>query len=283
MNIGLVLSGGMAKGAYQVGALNAISEFLPINEIKYISCASIGVLNGYAYATGKLKCAEEMWKNACIENVPSFVSTVLKSDIIQKTIESIHNKSDRLDSVVYASFFDILHRNVVYKNLASIGNQEIPLYLKASVALPIYNKPVALDGTSYFDGAMIDNIPVFPLLNHELDYVICIYFDDTSYKFESACFDNKVIKITFPSESVLKQSLVFTKGSINQMMNDGFNRTTDILSSVFMNGYNDIEYVHKVIENKNANETQSLRITGDVLVTNLNKVAQKFAKRRIEL
>ena len=33
MNIGLVLSGGMAKGAYQIGALRALNNFVPLNEI----------------------------------------------------------------------------------------------------------------------------------------------------------------------------------------------------------------------------------------------------------
>ena len=42
MNVGLVLSGGMAKGAYEVGALSAVSEFFTPNDIGYISAASIG-------------------------------------------------------------------------------------------------------------------------------------------------------------------------------------------------------------------------------------------------
>ena len=44
MNVGIVLAGGFAKGAYQVGALNAIREMLPKEDVKYISCASIGAL-----------------------------------------------------------------------------------------------------------------------------------------------------------------------------------------------------------------------------------------------
>ena len=55
MNIGLVFSGGMAQGAYQIRALRALNNFMPLHEIKYISCASIGVLNSYAYATGNNK------------------------------------------------------------------------------------------------------------------------------------------------------------------------------------------------------------------------------------
>lgn len=44
MHIGLVLSGGMGKGAYQIGALTAIDEFFNPSEFEYVSAASIGVL-----------------------------------------------------------------------------------------------------------------------------------------------------------------------------------------------------------------------------------------------
>ena len=65
MNIGLVLSGGMAKGALQLGALYALSEFIPLEEIKYVCCASVGTLNGYAYMTNKLEQAKKMWSELC--------------------------------------------------------------------------------------------------------------------------------------------------------------------------------------------------------------------------
>ena len=65
MNIGLVLSGGMAKGALQLGALYALSECIPLEEIKYVTCASVGTLNGYAYMTNKLERAKKMWSELC--------------------------------------------------------------------------------------------------------------------------------------------------------------------------------------------------------------------------
>lgn len=283
MNIGLVLSGGMAKGAYQIGSLKAINSLIPINEVKYISCASIGVLNGYAYATGKLDRAETMWQDLCDQDTRLFISKVLKSSMLQKDINSLCDENENLSPIFYSSLLDVSNRNIVYKNLSSVENSDIPLYLKASVAMPIYNRAVVVDGISYFDGAMIDNIPVFPLLKHNMDYIICIYFDDTCYRFENTFFDNKIIKITFPCESILKQSLVFKKNSVEGMIKDGFDRTIDILNSVFHNGYEDLDYIYKTIECKNLNKTRSLRITGDVLVTNFNKVAQKFAKRKVVL
>ncbi len=283
MNIGLVLSGGMAKGAYQIGALKAISEFIPLEEIKYISCSSVGVLNGYAFATKKLVQAEKMWKTICESNSRLVIGQILKSSLLQRDIIELYDESDKLTSFFYTSLLDIGCKNIVYKNLSSVEGEKIPLFLKASVAMPIYNRAVIIDGSYFFDGAMVDNIPVFPLLKHKLDYIICIYFDNTGYKFENTYFDNKVIKITFPCVNNIRESLVFKQDDIEDMITKGFDRTNDILNSTLKNGYNDLEYIYRNIECKKNNEIKTLRITGDVLVTNLNKVVQKFADKKIIL
>lgn len=282
MNIGLVLSGGMAKGAYQIGALRAINNFIPFGEIKYISCASVGVLNGYAYATDNLDCAEQMWKTICSNDTRLVITQMLRSSMLQQNIKNIYDSGKKLSSHFYCSLLDLSHRSVVYKDLLEADSNKIPLYLKASVAMPVYNRSVPLDNTSYFDGAMIDNIPVYPLLKHKLDYIICIYFDDTCYKFENTYFDNKVIKITFPSESILKQSVIFKQDSINSMIKSGYDRTMRLLKTVFSEGYENLDHIyHTINEINQRNKGNSLRITGDVLVTNLNKITQKLTKRKI--
>ncbi len=281
MNIGLVLSGGMAKGAYQVGVLRAISEFVPKEEIKYISGASVGVLNGYAYAADKLDKLEATWRDACCQGTRMLINQVLKSSMLQKSIKNLYSSGDKLSSVFYCTLLDVGDKNIVYKNLSTEEKRKIPLYLKASVAMPIYNRSVKISGRSYYDGAMLDNIPVYPLLKHKLDYIICVYFDETCYKFENAYFDNKVIKITFPGKNMLRQSLEVSPESIDKMIREGYSRTVEILSNVLHNGCEDLDYIYNAIERRNAGTTRSLRITGDVLVTNLNKVTQKFAKRKI--
>lgn len=281
MNIGLVLSGGMAKGAYQIGALKALDDFIPVEEIKYISCASVGVLNGYAYATHKLQKAELMWKNICDENERMFISQILRNSLLHQNIESIYCKEDSLPSAFYISLLDFFTKNIVYKNLRSADSEKVPLYLKASVAMPIYNRAVVIDGISYYDGAIADNIPVFPLIKHSIDYIICIYFDDSHYRFENTYFDNKVIKITFPCESALKQSLIFRKDNIESMIQEGYNRAAEVLGLVFQKGYENLDYIYNVIKSGNLEENHVLRITGDVIVTNLNKIAQKFAGRKV--
>ncbi len=281
MNIGLVLSGGMAKGAFQIGALQALNQYIPLKEIKYISCASVGVLNGYAYATDNLKQAEQMWKNICNSDTRLIISQILRSSMLQQNIKSIYDADKKLITKFYCSLLDLSHRDIVYKDLSTVANEQIPLYLKASVAMPIYNRSVQLDNTAYYDGAMIDNIPVYPLLKHNLDYIICIYFDDTCYKFENTYFDNKLIKITFPCESMLKQSVVFKQDRIEKMLKDGYDRTKYILETVFAQGYENLDHIYPTIEHMNQDNKGSLRITGDVLVTNLNKITQRLTKRKI--
>lgn len=282
MNIGLVLSGGMAKGAYQIGALKALNNFIPPQEITYMSCASVGVLNGYAYATNGLERAETMWKNVCCNDTRMFINQVLRSSMLQQCIKDIYVQGEPLHTNFYCSILDANHMNIVYKNLASVDEKSIWPYLKASVAMPVYNRAIQIDGVSYYDGAMVDNIPVFPLTKHELDYIICIYFDDICYKFENTNFDNKVIKVTFPCDGMLKQSLVFKQDSIESMIQDGYDKTMHILKSVFYEGYDNLDSIYRTIHhmNKNSNN-KKIRITGDVLVTNLNKITQKLTRKKI--
>lgn len=282
MNIGLVLSGGMAKGAYQIGALKALKKFVPLDEIKYISCASVGVLNGYAYVTDRLEYAEQMWKKICCKDTRIIINQILRSSILQQNLENIYDDEKEIPPVFYSSLLDLSHRNLVYKDLSVCDSSQIPLYLKASIAMPVYNRPVQIDNTSYFDGAMVDNIPVYPLLKHNLDYIICIYFDDVCYKFENTYFDNKIIKINFPGRSLMKQSLFFERDSIETMIKDGYDRTMYILETVFSKGHHNLEYIYHAIDYMNQNrENSRLRITGDALVTNLNKITQKLTKRKI--
>lgn len=282
MNIGLVLSGGMAKGAYQIGALKALNEHISPDKFKYISSSSVGALNGYAFATNKLLQAEDMWKSVCSNGTRLLISKVLRSSFLQNSIDKIYSKDDMVLNSLYISLLNFNKREVVYRDLQKVEQSMIPQFLKASVAMPIYNHAVKINDEKFFDGALIDNIPVFPLLKHKLDYVICIYFDDCCYKFENSYFDDKIVKITFPIKNVLKDSVLLQQDSISEMIAQGYRVASYLLQGVFAKGYEDLEYIYDYISflNQQGGETR-LRITGDVMVTNFNKITQKLAKRKI--
>lgn len=278
MNIALVLSGGMGKGAYQIGALKAIQDYLPPSEISYVSCASVGVLNGYAYATNLIESAEKMWLDICGSFSRVSISHVLRDKILQKNIDDICREEAAFPMIFYCDLLDTASRTLVYKDLSKVSSENIPHYLKAGITLPVFSRPVLVEGRTYFDGAMIDNIPVFPLLKHHLDYIICIYFDDICYKFENQYFDNKIIKITFPDQGLLAQSLFLSKDNIQRMIQNGYEQTERLLECVFAKGTDDLEYIYRMTEMINQNTKRRLRITGDLLVTNLNKITRRLTK-----
>ena len=67
MKYGLVLAGGGARGAYQIGVMRAIRE-LGI-EISAVCGTSIGAINGALFAQGSYEKACEMWRDIRLENI----------------------------------------------------------------------------------------------------------------------------------------------------------------------------------------------------------------------
>lgn len=281
MKIGLVLSGGFVKGAYQIGVLKAISEFLSLDDIECVSSASIGVLNSYAYLTQQVELAENMWKSVCGDNARFLISQILRSNLINQKIISLNDNSIPITKRLYCPLLDLKHRDLIYKDLKTVDDEQLKDYLNASVSLPIYSKGVKIEDKTLYDGATVDNIPVFPLIDQPLDYIICVYFDNICFKFENAEFNDKIIKISFGGDSFLKQTFVVNQQSIEKMIVEGYEKANDILSRAFAKGIENKEFVYAFIKKENASKKSSIRVTADVIFTNVNKITQKVTKRKI--
>lgn len=278
MNIGIVLAGGFAKGAYQVGALKALREFVPMEHIKYMSCASIGSLNGYAYAAQKLEKAEEMWRNFCGDENEIFVMKLLRSDKLQQIITDLAVPEDRLQCKLYTAMLNIHSMKMVYAEMNS-HRQHTRKMLRGSIALPMFNRPVKIENDHYFDGGLVDDIPVHPLMQHKLDYIICIYFDEYWYTFEDEYFDNKIIKIFFPDPARAKNSFMISKEAVDKMMDAGYERAKGVLERVFANGIENLDHIYSTITELNTeNPKKKIRFTVDTVITGLNKVGKKITK-----
>ena len=70
LKIGLVLSGGGAKGAYQGGVIAALYELDLHDKIKAVSGTSIGALNTLLFASGDRKLCHDLWNK---HNVAEFM------------------------------------------------------------------------------------------------------------------------------------------------------------------------------------------------------------------
>jgi predicted acylesterase/phospholipase RssA len=280
-NIGLVLSGGMAKGAYQIGALKAINEILKPSDITYVSSASVGALNAYTYLTSKLNKGIELWNNINAENNRQWVNTFLRSSFLQDSIKTIVSEKE-ISNNFYIPLVNFKKRKLLYIDLKNMAEDKLKLHLRASVAMPLYNSGVVINGESFFDGAMVDNIPIYPILKHRIDYIICIYFDSCNYIFENEYLNNKIIKINFADDKIISNSICFRRSSIKYMINEGYSKTKRILDYVFANGLEDLSLIYSRTEDLNSmNKSINLRVTGDVIVNNLNRITKRLVKRKV--
>jgi NTE family protein len=120
---GLVLSGGGAKGAYQVGAIKALVEYG--FEFDMISGASIGALNGAVLASsgsfseGAAKL-EFLWKEICKLNV---LQPNLNTDI--SLIRILSNLGLNIGPIKYLSKINRIYDSAKNKGLIDVLNTDV--------------------------------------------------------------------------------------------------------------------------------------------------------------
>lgn len=219
--------------------------------------------------------------NVNLQGNKRFITSVLKSDFLQEIIRDLV-VTQPIENTFFVPLLDLSERELHYCDFSSVTPENIVHYLSASVAMPFYNKGVMINEKYFFDGAVVDNIPIYPVLSKNLDYVICIYFDEINYIFEDYNSDNKVIRLTFSDNKILSNSVCIQHDSIVKMIDEGYRHTKEILTFVFSEGFNDLDSIHEkiaMVNAKNMND-RSVRITGDVIVSNINKLTKKIVRHK---
>ena len=172
----LAMEGGGMKGAYEAGALKALTEFLPPEETSYsiITGISIGAVNGcmgVGFPVGQEKQMAEhiyrFWNEFYGEKElvtqyfggPYFAfffrNSLYNNANELKTIKKWTGDTIRRNLTVSATSYD----TGVFTNFTQdIGIDLLTQACFASSAFPIALTPVELNGTWWGDGAMISNI-----------------------------------------------------------------------------------------------------------------------------
>lgn len=274
-NIGIVLSGGIAKGAYQIGALRAIGKYVSPEEVKIVSAASVGSLNGYAFFGGDLSIAENLWLgvNDYKKNVNIF--TLLKSDYFQGALDKLATLKLSCKRF-YVPLFKFSGRKLLYPNLAEVEPRLIKQHLNAAVS---FVHPYRMEDGLYLDGALFDNIPVFPLKNEELDYIICVHFDQHNHVFDSPELNSKIIKISFSDDTFLSKSWILNRDNTEKMIALGEEKANSILDFVFKNGTENEAVYEQIRVLDELKGKPKLRLTTDTVLNNINKFSKHLAKR----
>jgi len=199
---GLVLEGGGAKGAFQIGAWKALKE-LGI-DIKGISGTSVGALNGAIIAQDEFEKCYDIWYNMSPSRVINIddrlLEKLMKFDI---TPDNIHYMVNQLKNILGSRGLDItplksllkefIDENAIRNSKKDLGIVTVSLtdlrplelfiedipeghlinYLVASAYLPVFRLE-KIRGKLYLDGGFYDNLPIRLLLSKKYRDLIVI-------------------------------------------------------------------------------------------------------------
>ena len=181
MKVGIVLSGGGAKGAFEVGALSILLPYLKRNghELVAISGTSIGAFNGAFVASKQFHELERIWYDWDSKNCelvrPPFLSPYLSlfthgymfntpSKFLREKLDAdaLLKSNIKYTNVLIraADGFTRVGGNVQNKS-TDILYQEILASMAAAPVTPV----VTVDGHAYVDGGFRDTIPVRAMLD----------------------------------------------------------------------------------------------------------------------
>lgn len=189
---GLVLSGGGGKGAYQIGALEALSECGLLQNIIACSGVSVGALNMCILAQQDLNIGSAIWSDISYKKLldPDIKLFDGKEGLFKRDgLNDIINQYINLEKIVNSKIelyacasqyknLDDLVPKAMYFSLNNQPYERIRKILLASSALPIVYEPVAIDEFHYRDGGLTDNMPVRPLYDKGIRNFIVICLSD---------------------------------------------------------------------------------------------------------
>lgn len=248
MGIGLVLTGGGGKGAYQIGIWKALTQLGIDKKITAVSGVSVGALNAVLFMNGDYQLAQNIWNGISSDNILTFNGTNLllgqtkltintndlnylmtkinehsllaSKDILswpnittgifsKKGLLDILNQNICLNKISNSKIFGainctlmpwVLPKYFVINNLEASKIQSIVL---ASAAFPIAFGFENIDGYSYIDGGLTDNIPVTPLYKHGYKTILVVHLNQKTVIDKNRFPNCNIIEIT-PSKDLGK-------------------------------------------------------------------------------
>ena len=213
-NIGLVLCGGGAKGAYQVGVFKVLEELEIANEIKMISGSSIGALNGALYLMYSADEIDQIWQqcnwtaifgvskenikkvNQIVHRVNTrqmspFFGAINMVGVANQTGLPLQRKGFEKvlrqylkPSIIQKQSIDLIvscgkvnSKQLAYFNLNHQSPKKMQDILFATTAVPMLSNPVYIDNSYYCDPMKYERAPLAPLLKSDCETIIIVYLN----------------------------------------------------------------------------------------------------------
>ena len=177
--VGLVLSGGGAKGFAHVGALQALNEAGIFPDI--ISGVSAGAIAGALYADRH--SPEEIMLLFSETKIYKYVEFILpKRGLLKMTgltkiiSQNLRAKTfEELSIPLYVAATDLNNGKSVFFNKGELIKPVL-----ASATVPVLFSPVKIDSTIFVDGGVLNNFPIDPI-EKKCNYLIGIHVNPFGY------------------------------------------------------------------------------------------------------
>lgn len=199
----MVLAGGGAKGAYQVGVFKALKEY-PL-KIKCVSGSSVGGINAFAYAALSQEEIEHLWKNFGLEDFINLDDDWSDGLSDRAALENILEKIVDPQQLKYSIpvYNTICREGKVadYVLLNGLDKDMVVKTILATSALPFIYSSVNIEGVQYQDGGLADNLPVQPLYDIGCRDMLIVSLSETQRVDRKRFELDNVVEI-YPSRSL---------------------------------------------------------------------------------
>ena len=298
MGYGLVLEGGGAKGAYQVGAYLALMEMG--FDFEAIVGTSIGALNGAMFSQGDVYKCFKVWRSAELKDF----ANELKKDEDAHLIDRIKDRLDRLNIklpelvVSPAPLFNVVDKFVDEEKLRKskidfgictfnltdfkpeklfvneIEKGLVKDYIIGSCYMPSFKlKP--LHGKYYLDGGFVSKAPIEMLDGRDLDIVVIRLHNDNEENLSKA-------KYIIEPRKRLGKSMDFTPERSEKLMKIGYFDAFKTIKKLRGDDYyimpvpveDSVKYIYRIIKYRTRDLDSKIMRT--VIEEHVPKIAEEF-------
>ncbi|MGL4606074.1 MAG: patatin-like phospholipase family protein [Eubacteriaceae bacterium] len=206
---GLVLSGGGAKGAFEMGVWKALRESKI--DIGAVVGTSVGALNAALVAQNDFEKSMDFWSHISIDQVLNLTKqmtnksvdrwqnvefSIFKAEFLKDLFDGGLDISPLRENLTRLISEDAIRKSpirfgLVTVDLTSLAPRELMIedipkgklidYLLASAALPVFQKQ-EIDGKTYIDGGFFDNVPINLISKIGYNKIISVEFPAPGFR-----------------------------------------------------------------------------------------------------
>ena len=293
--LGLVLSGGGSKGAYEIGVYIALKKLK--KNISIVTGSSINVDNGKVITPKDLKGALSFWNHVSFKNIydenefPPIEDEKL-SKIYMQYAKSFINEGG-LDIYKMKKLFDVYfkpnkffksnidyglvtynftQRKPVIKSKKTLTKNNIKDYVLASASCYPAFKPYLINNEMYIDGGYYDNMPINLAIDLGATEIIAV--DLRAIGFKKAIKDKTVDVTYIAPRNKIGSFLVFDKVQARKAIKLGYNDTMKTFNKLEGNKFTFRKY--NLIKNYNKYSDKFEIKLKEIFQTSKNKILIKL-------